>query len=106
MVASAGEGGDSGHRTGALAIKSGIALQRISGAADWGCTTPGSPMKQYEIRVFDDKGKTSLVFHRTHSDDQVAIEDAIELAGDRAFDLWRGMDCLFALNLAVGQTLQ
>jgi len=49
-------------------------------------------MKQYEIRVFDDKGKTSLVFHRTHSDDQVAIEDAIELAGDRAFDLWRGMD--------------
>ena len=63
-------------------------------------------MKQYEIRVFDDRGKTSLVFHRTHSDDQVAIEDAIELAGDRAFDLWRGMDCLFALNLPLSQTMQ
>jgi hypothetical protein len=68
--------------------------------------TQGIRMKEYEIRLFDDSGKTTLVFHRLHADDQVAIEEAIDLAGDRAFDLWRGMHCLFAADLAAHQTMQ
>jgi len=52
-------------------------------------------MKHYEIRVFNSQGRTSLIFHKLHVNDQAAIFAAKEIAGDQAFDLWRGMDCIF-----------
>lgn len=51
-------------------------------------------MKYYEVRVFDEAGPT-LIYHRQHGDDRSAIEAAKAIAGDKAFDLWRGMECLF-----------
>ena len=51
-------------------------------------------MKSYEIRVVDETG-IALIYHLLHPDDRTAIEAAIAFAEDRAFDLWRGMDCLF-----------
>jgi len=57
-------------------------------------------MKHYEIRVFNSQGKTSLIFHKLHINDQSAILAAQEIAGDRAFDLWRGMDCVFRRDIS------
>jgi hypothetical protein len=51
-------------------------------------------MKSYEIRVVDETG-IALIYQLEHPDDRAAIEAAIAFAQDRAFDLWRGMDCLF-----------
>ena len=51
-------------------------------------------MKSYEVRVFDEAGR-SLIYHRQYADDRSAIEEAKVFAEDKAFDLWRGMHCLF-----------
>ena len=63
-------------------------------------------MKHYEIRVFNKQGRTSLVFHQLHLSDKAAISAAMEIAGDRAFDIWRGMDCIFDAQLSSDQTRQ
>ncbi|HEX4647026.1 MAG TPA: hypothetical protein VH598_15595 [Verrucomicrobiae bacterium] len=63
-------------------------------------------MKHYEIRVFNKLGKTSLIFHQIHLNDRAAIEAAMQVAGDQAFDLWRGMDCIFASQITSDQTVQ
>ena len=55
--------------------------------------------KHYEIRVLSEDGKTKLVYHARHSDDRAAFQAAIEIADGQAFDLWRGMDCVFAGQL-------
>jgi hypothetical protein len=54
-------------------------------------------MKYYEIRIFNKRGKTSLVFHQLHLDDQSAIQAAMDIAEDHTFDVWRGMDCIYAV---------
>ena len=53
-------------------------------------------MKYYEIRVFDVHGRTSLVFHQIHSDDSAAVQAAAAIAEEDEFDVWRGMDCIYA----------
>jgi len=53
-------------------------------------------MNKYEIRILGEDGKTKLVHHARHSDDTAAFQAAKEIAGGQAFDLWRGMDCVFA----------
>jgi hypothetical protein len=65
-----------------------------------------NPTKDYEIRVFNEHGKTSLIFHKLHLNDRVAIQSAKEIAGDQAFDLWRGMDCIFAVQVVSNRTKQ
>lgn len=63
-------------------------------------------MKHYEIRVFNKVGRTSLIYHQIHLGDRAAIVAAMEIAGDRAFDVWRGMDCIFAGQVLPDQTVQ
>jgi len=63
-------------------------------------------MKHYEIRVFNKLGKTSLIFHKLHVNDRAAILAAKEIAGDQAFDLWRGMDCIYSAQVISDQTKQ
>lgn len=63
-------------------------------------------MKYYEIRVFNAAGRTSIIYHRLHTNDQAAILAGKEIAGDRAFDLWRGMDCVFIAHVNPLQTKQ
>lgn len=65
-----------------------------------------SGMKYYEIRVFNLHGRTSLVYHQLHLNDWMAIQAAKEIAGDQAFDLWRGMDCIYATQLTPHQAKQ
>jgi len=63
-------------------------------------------MKHYEIRVFNSHGKTSLIFHQLHVNDRAAIQAAKEVAGEQAFDLWRGMDCIFAAQVTTDRIKQ
>ena len=63
-------------------------------------------MKHYEIRVFSKQGKTSLIFHKMHVNDQTAISAAKEIAGNQPFDLWRGMDCVFEGRFSSHQMVQ
>ena len=63
-------------------------------------------MKHYEIRVFNERGKTSLIFHKIHANDQAAILAAKEIAGDHPFDLWRGMDCICEAEVTSDHTEQ
>jgi hypothetical protein len=63
-------------------------------------------MKHYEIRVFNKHGKTSLIFHKLHLNDWAAILAAKEIAGDQAFDLWHGMDCIFVAQVSSDHTKQ
>ena len=63
-------------------------------------------MKYYETRIFNKQGRTSLIFHQLHFDDRAAIQAAKTLAGDQEFDLWRGMDCIYATGVNSGQKLQ
>lgn len=62
-------------------------------------------MTSYEVRVLDEAGPT-LIFHRHHADDRSAIEAAKAIAGDKAFDLWRGMECLFISDGLCGLVAQ
>jgi hypothetical protein len=62
-------------------------------------------MRYYEIRVFNPNGRTTLIYHQLHLDDQAAILAGKQIAGERQFDLWRGMDCVFAAP-AKPQTMQ
>ena len=63
-------------------------------------------MKHYEIRVFNKLGRTSLIFHQIHQDDRSAIQAAKQIAGEQGFDLWRGMDCIFASQTTSDRTVQ
>jgi hypothetical protein len=60
-------------------------------------------MKYYEIRIFNAKGSTSLIFHRLHSNDRAAVQAAREIAEDRQFDVWQGMECIFSAQLGCGR---
>jgi hypothetical protein len=63
-------------------------------------------MKHYEIRIFNSHGRTSLIFHQVHADDRAAIQAAKEIAAGQLFDVWLGMDCVFAMHIGSGQRLQ
>lgn len=57
-------------------------------------------LKHYEIRVLGEDGKTKLIYHARHVDDMAAFQAAKEIADGQTFDLWRGMDCVFAGRFA------
>lgn len=51
-------------------------------------------MKYYEIRVLNQQGRASLIYHRLYSDNTVAIRSAKNIADGQPFEVWRGMDCI------------
>ena len=55
-------------------------------------------MTYYEIRVFNNRGGASLVFHQLHLNDSVAIRMAKEIAEEQGFEVWRGMECIHAVR--------
>ena len=50
-------------------------------------------MGEYEIRVF---GRSQTVIEVMHLNDHAAIRAAKKLAGDRPFEVWRGLDCIYS----------
>ena len=52
-------------------------------------------MREYEIRVLS-SGHATLIIEQTHLSDHAAVRAARKFAGDRPFEVWRGVDCIFA----------
>jgi len=52
-------------------------------------------MREYEIRVLS-SGHTTMIIEQSHLSDHAAVRSARKFAGDRPFEVWRGIDCIFA----------
>jgi hypothetical protein len=52
-------------------------------------------MLDYEIRVLS-AGHAILIIEVRHLSDQAAVRAAKNLAGDRPFEVWRDLDCIYA----------
>jgi hypothetical protein len=50
-------------------------------------------MREYEIRVL---GRSQTVIEVIHLNDHAAIRAAKKLAGDKPFEVWRGLDCIYS----------
>ena len=53
-------------------------------------------MREYEIRVLS-SGHATMIIEQTHLSDHAAIRAARKFAGDRSFEVWRGIDCIYTL---------
>jgi hypothetical protein len=51
-------------------------------------------MLEYEIRLLKGGRQTSAIFASWQPSDAVAIGLARQLAEDRAFEVWRDLDCI------------
>jgi len=56
-------------------------------------------MHEYEIRVLSSE-HAALIVEEIHLNDQAAIRSARKFAGDRPFEVWRGVDCIHATGKA------
>ena len=55
-------------------------------------------MPDYEIRVLnDDRYSAAKIQERTLMDDEAAITAAMRLADGAAFEVWRGLCCVYGL---------
>jgi hypothetical protein len=52
-------------------------------------------MREYEIRVLS-AGQIILITSQLQVNDHAAIRSAQTIAADRPFEVWRGMDCVYA----------
>jgi len=52
-------------------------------------------MREYEIRVFS-HGRSQTVIEVMHLNDHAAIRAAKKMAGDRPFEVWRDLDCIYS----------
>ena len=52
-------------------------------------------MREYEIRVLS-SGHATLIIEQTHINDQAAVRSARKFAGNRPFEVWRGVDCIYS----------
>ena len=51
-------------------------------------------MHEYQIRVLS-SGHPIDIIEAMHLSDDVAMRSAKNLAGDRPFEVWRGLDCIY-----------
>jgi len=51
-------------------------------------------MHEYEIRVLS-AGHTVIIIEETHLSDHAAVRSGRKPAGDRSFEVWRGLDCIY-----------
>jgi len=51
-------------------------------------------MHEYEIRVLS-AGHTAIILEEVHLSDHAAVRSARKFAGERAFEVWRGLDCIY-----------
>jgi len=52
-------------------------------------------MREYEIRVLS-SGHATVIIEQTHLSDHAAVRSARKFAGDLPFEVWRGLDCIYA----------
>jgi len=52
-------------------------------------------MHEYEIRVLS-SGHATVIIEQTHLSDHAAVRSARKFAGDLPFEVWRGLDCIYA----------
>jgi len=52
-------------------------------------------MREYEIRVLSG-GHPTLIIEEVHLSDHSAVRSARKFAGERPFEVWRGIDCIYA----------
>ena len=52
-------------------------------------------MQDYEIRVLS-SGHAIFIIEARHLSDHAAVRAAKNLAGDRPFEVWRDLDCIYA----------
>jgi len=52
-------------------------------------------MYEYEIRVLS-SGHPIVITEAMHLSDHEAVRSARNLAGERLFEVWRGLDCIYA----------
>jgi hypothetical protein len=52
-------------------------------------------MQQYEIRVLS-SGHPISIIEAGYFSDHAAVRSAKNLAKDRPFEVWRGLDCIYA----------
>lgn len=52
-------------------------------------------MREYEIRVLS-SGHATVIIEQTHLSDHAAVRSARKFAGNLPFEVWRGLDCIYA----------
>ncbi len=52
-------------------------------------------MHEYQIRVLS-SGHPIVIIEAMHLSDHDAVRAAKNVAGDRPFEVWRGLDCIYA----------
>ena len=52
-------------------------------------------VREYQIRVLS-SGHPIVVDDVMHVSDHAAVKSGRDLAGDRPFEVWRGLDCIYA----------
>ena len=55
-------------------------------------------MEVYQIQVFDDDGKTALIASESQHNDSAAICAAKAISGRNKFEVWRGLECVYAIG--------
>ena len=53
-------------------------------------------MREYEIRVLS-SGRSQTIIEVMHLNDHAAIRAAMKMAHGKAFEVWRGLDCIYSL---------
>ena len=52
-------------------------------------------MHEYEIRVLQSDGRSTLITSELHLDDHSAIRSARKLANGKGVEVWRGIECIY-----------
>jgi hypothetical protein len=60
-------------------------------------------MQEYEIRILSG-GHTTAFLEVRHLSDHAAIRSARIYAGDKRFEVWRGLDCIYVPPRSVAET--
>ena len=57
-------------------------------------------MDEYEIRVLNSNGTCSAIIEQIQLNDHAAIRSAQRIAKEKKFEVWRGLDCIYAGSIA------
>jgi hypothetical protein len=55
----------------------------------------GSMQQEYEVRIVME-GRTRALIELNHINDHAAVRSATKLANGSAFEVWRGLDCIYS----------
>jgi hypothetical protein len=55
----------------------------------------GSMQQEYEVRILIE-GRTRALIELNHINDFAAVRSATKLADGKAFEVWRGLDCIYS----------